>query len=172
MDQLLYIGVAMAAGIISATQVGFIGVVTRHRGPFEATWISMLGSLSGMALLLGLLALAGQRPELASPFNGRWVYLVLAIIMGSSLLVAASGLPHYVILTGLTSIPYLLAASWTSPRVGIAVFFAAVVTGQLGGSVFLDHIGAFGTTPRPVDLARGVGVLMLLAGVVLIRGRN
>ena len=172
MEQYLYIGLAICAGIISATQVGLIGVVTRERGPFEATWISMLGSLAGMALLLGLMASLGRRPEFSTPFNAALVYLTLSVIMTTSLLVAGQGLPHYVLVTGLTSIPYLLVASWTGPKIGIAVFFAAVVTGQLTGSVALDHFGAFGATPRPVDLARGVGVLALLAGVVLIRGRG
>jgi len=172
MDQILYIGVAIGAGFISATQVGLIGVITRSRGPFEATWVSMLGSLSGMALLLGLLTFAGRRPDFASPFDGPWVYVGLATIMTTSLLVVGQGLPGYVLLTGLTSIPYLLVASWVGPKIGIAVFFAAIVTGQLTGSVLLDHFGAFGTTPRPVDLARGAGVLALLAGVVLIRGRS
>jgi bacterial/archaeal transporter family-2 protein len=170
MDQFFYIGLAICAGIISATQVGLIGVVTRDRGPFEATWISMLGSLAGMALLLGLMAFLGRRPEFSMPFNSMLVYLVLSAIMTTSLLIAGQGLPHYVLVTGLTSIPYLLVASWTGPKIGIAVFFAAVVTGQLAGSVALDHFGAFGTTPRPFDLARGVGILALLAGVVLIRG--
>ncbi len=172
MDQFLYIGVAVVAGLISATQVGLIGAITRERGPFEATWISMLASLAGMALLLGVMSALGHSPSLPLPFGILWIYVVLLAVMGGSLVIAGQGLPHYVLLTGLTSIPYLLAASWTGPKIGIAVFFAAVVTGQLVGSVALDHIGAFGATPRPVDLFRGVGIVALVLGVVLIRGRG
>jgi uncharacterized membrane protein YdcZ (DUF606 family) len=172
MDQALYIGVAIAAGLISATQVGLIGLITRERGPFEATWISMLASLAGMALLLAVMSAVGRSLSLPQPFNSLWLYVVLAALMGGSLVLAGHGLPTYALATGLTSIPYLLAASWTGPKIGVAVFFAAVVTGQLTGSVILDHVGAFGATPRPIDLARGVGILALVAGVVLIRGRN
>lgn len=172
MDQLLFIGVAVAVGLISATQVGLIGSITRERGPFEATWISMLASLAGMALVLGVMSVIGRSPNLPAPFQTAWIYVILTIVMASSLLVAGQGLPRYVLVTGLTSIPYLLAASWAGPKIGVSVFFAAVVTGQLVGSVALDHIGAFGAAPRPIDLARGAGILLLLAGLVLIRGRG
>lgn len=172
MDQLLYIGVAVMAGLISATQVGLIGAITRNRGPFEATWISMLASLAGMALVLGVMSAVGRSPNLPSPFDSTGLYVVLFAVMAGSLFVAGQGLPRYVLLTGVTSIPYLLAASWAGPRIGIAVFIAAVVTGQLAGSVALDHVGAFGATPRPVDLARAAGIVALIAGLVLIRGRG
>ncbi len=172
MDSLPYIGVAVAAGLISATQVGLIGAITRVRGPFEATWISMLASLAGMALVLAVMSVAGRSPNLRAPFDSTWLYVVLTVVMLGSLLVAGHGLPTYVLVTGLTSIPYLLAASWAGPRIGVAVFFAAVVSGQLAGSVALDHIGAFGATPRPIDLARGMGVVALIAGLLLIRGRG
>lgn len=172
MDQILYISVAIMAGLISATQVGLIGAITRERGPFEATWISMLASLAGMALVLGIMSAVDRSPNLPSPFDSIWLYVILFVIMAGSLFVAGQGLPRYVLVTGLTSIPYLLAASWAGPRIGIAVFLAAVVTGQLTGSVALDHFGAFGATPRPVDLARGAGIVTLIAGLVLIRGRG
>ena len=172
MDQAIYIGVAIGAGLISATQVGLIGLITRERGPFEATWISMLASLAGMALLMGISGALGRSPNLLTPYNSPWIYVVIAIFMTTSLLLAGQGLPHIALVTGLTSIPYLLAASWSGPKIGIAVFFAAIVTGQMIGSVALDHIGAFGSTPRPIDLARGVGILALLTGIVLIRGRG
>jgi len=171
-EQLPYIGLAVMAGLISATQVGLIGAITRERGPFEATWLSMLGSLSGMALLLGILSLVGHSPNLPVPFGSVGIYVVLFLVMAGSLLMAGRGLSSYLLVTGTTAIPYLLAASWTSPRIGIAVFVAAVVTGQLLGSVALDHIGAFGAAPRPIDVGRGAGIVALILGIVLIRGRG
>lgn len=50
--------------------------------------------------------------------------------------------------------------------VGATVLFAALVTGQLCGSVALDRVGAFGLEPRPLDSRRSVGLAMLLAGTV------
>lgn len=172
MDQVLYIGVAVAAGLVSATQVGLIGAITRERGPFEATWISMLASLAGMALVLGVMSAGGRSPSLPAPYGSTWIYVVLVVAMGGSLIVAGQGLPRYLLVTGLTSIPYLLAASWAGPKIGVTVFFAAVVTGQLVGSVALDHVGAFGAAARPVDLVRLGGIAALVVGLVLIRGRG
>jgi transporter family-2 protein len=68
------------------------------------------------------------------------------------------------------AVPFLLSASFLAPRIGIGLFLAAFVAGQIGGGVLLDHIGAFGTATRAVDAPRLIGVVALLAGVVLVRG--
>jgi len=172
MTSLVFIVIAIAAGAINALQIGLLGNIKADRGTFEATWISMLASLAGMAILLGLRSIAGPPANLPAPFNSWWSYVVLSTIMTTSLLIVGRGLPFYLIATGLTSIPYLLAAAYVGPRIGLAVYFAAVVTGQLTMSVYLDHIGAFGSVTRSVDPLRVVGIATLLIGVVLIRGRN
>jgi uncharacterized membrane protein YdcZ (DUF606 family) len=41
----------------------------------------------------------------------------------------------------------------------------------MGGSLIVDQIGAFGGDIRPIDLSRIAGVVLLVIGVVLIRGR-
>lgn len=55
------------------------------------------------------------------------------------------------------------------PQLGAATFLALLVTGQMLASVALDHFGLFGLVQRSVDLPRLIGVLLLIAGVVLIR---
>jgi uncharacterized membrane protein YdcZ (DUF606 family) len=172
MDQLLYVAVAIGAGGINALQLAMLGGITRERSGFEATWISMLASLAGMALLMSVVTLVDEPPSLPAPFNHVWIYGVLLAIMTMSLLMSARGLPAYYVATGLTSIPYLLAAAFVGPRIGLGVYFAAIVTGQLTGSLFLDHVGAFGAEPRPVDAIRLAGVGVLLLGVLMIRGRQ
>jgi transporter family-2 protein len=72
--------------------------------------------------------------------------------------------------TGLLAMPYLLAASYLAPRIGVGLFLAALIAGQLGGGVILDHLGAFGAETRPIDAIRVIGVAALIAGVVLVRG--
>ena len=171
MDQLVYVGIAIGAGCINALQLSMLGGITRERGGFAATRISMLASLAGMALLMGVVTLVSEPPSLPSPFRSVWLYGVLAVIMATCLLLAARGLPAYYVATGLASIPYLLAAAFVGPRIGLGVYLAAIVTGQLTGSLFFDHIGAFGATPRPVDAVRVAGVAVLLLGVAMIRGR-
>jgi transporter family-2 protein len=68
------------------------------------------------------------------------------------------------------AVPFLLSASFLAPRIGIGLFLAAFVAGQIGGGVLLDHLGAFGTTVRPADARRLLGIGALLAGVALVRG--
>jgi transporter family-2 protein len=55
------------------------------------------------------------------------------------------------------------------PKLGAATFIALLVAGQMIGSVVFDHFGWLGLAQRPVDLSRVIGVLLLIAGVVLIR---
>ena len=70
-------------------------------------------------------------------------------------------------LTGVLAVPYLLAASYLAPKIGVGLFLGALITGQLAGGVVLDHLGAFGAAVRPVDAIRVLGIAALLAGVVL-----
>lgn len=170
MRNLLFILVA-TAGMIAAFQVALIGGITRSRGPFEATWISMLASLAGTGMLLFALSLLGRKLELL-PMMFTWAFASVAQLMTTCLIVAGRDLPVFYLPTGLTSNSYLLAASWASPRFGLAVLFAAIVSGQLIGSLTLDHVGAFGAASRPIDLQRILGTAALLAGVILISGRS
>jgi transporter family-2 protein len=55
------------------------------------------------------------------------------------------------------------------PKLGAATFIALLVAGQMIGSVAFDHFGWLGLAQRPIDLSRAIGVLLLIAGVVLIR---
>ena len=172
MTSVVLIAIAVGAGAINALQISLLGGIKMERGSFEATWISMLASLAGMALLLGMRSLWGPPANLPVPFDSWWPYLLLALVMTTSLIFAGRGLPFYLLATGLTSIPYLLAAAYAGPRIGLAVYFAAVVTGQLTMSVVLDHVGAFGAEPRPITSFRVLGIILLLAGVIMIRGRR
>jgi len=172
MNQGLYILTAVGAGMINALQLSMLGGISRDRGSFAATWISMLASLAGMALLMAILAHSADPPDLPAPFRGLSAFAVLAAIMTIALILAGRGLPPYLLLTGLTSIPYLLAAAFVGPRIGLGVYFASIVTGQLTGSILFDQLGAFGAAQRPVDGPRLAGVALLIVGVFLIRGRS
>ena len=55
------------------------------------------------------------------------------------------------------------------PKLGAATFIALLVAGQMIGSVAFDHFGWLGLEQRPIDLSRATGVILLIAGVVLIR---
>jgi transporter family-2 protein len=164
--------VALLAGSVNTLQLALLTGIRGERGPLGATWISMLASLGGMALLLGGVLLANGSISLPSPFTNWWIFAILGAGFLGMLVLAGWGLPWYLLVTGALSIPYLIAAAWAGQRIGLGVYLATVVTGQLATSVMLDHIGAFGLTQRSIDPLRMAGVLALIAGVLLIRGRG
>jgi transporter family-2 protein len=112
----------------------------------------------------------GSRPVLPAPFDHPALTGAIALASGTLLALLMRGLPGGYALTGLTAVPYLLAASYLAPRIGVGLFLGALIAGQLGGGVVLDHFGVLGTATRPVDAIRVLGVVALLAGVVLVRG--
>jgi transporter family-2 protein len=168
----ILVTLAVSVGITSALQIAMLGAIARERGGFEATWISMLASLAGMAGVLLVSAVAGRQPLLSRPFDLPATYGFFVGLMLVALVLASHGIPWYLALTGFLPVPYLLAASFIGPRIGLGVFLGAIIAGQLIGGIALDHLGAFGATARRVDVVRLIGVAVLLAGVVLIRGRR
>ena len=45
----------------------------------------------------------------------------------------------------------------------------SAISGQLGATLLFDHFGAFGITPRPIDLTKLMAAALIVIGVVLIR---
>jgi len=56
----------------------------------------------------------------------------------------------------------------TLPRLGSTMTVVLIIVGQLLMGVLVDHFGWFGVAPRPVDLPRVLGVLILMGGAYLI----
>ena len=171
MTQAIYIGAALLIGFGSAVQVGMIGSLGRQRGTFEATLISMLASVLGLAAFLVIRALRSEPPQLPSPMNEPLVYIVLGGVATVALVVSMRGLQPYLSAAGLFGFLYVVSAAFLAPRIGIALYVSAVTAGTLIGSVALDHLGAFGAEMQRVTLVRGLGLLALILGVVLVRGR-
>ncbi|KAB0502377.1 DMT family transporter [Pseudomonas moorei] len=55
------------------------------------------------------------------------------------------------------------------PKLGASGFMALALAGQVVASLVLDHFGWFGLVQRQVSLPRVLGVVMLIAGVILIQ---
>ena len=112
----------------------------------------------------------GSRPALPAPLDHPALTGAVALASSALLIFGLRGLSLGYAVTGLTAVPYLLAASYLAPKIGVGLFLAALIAGQLGGGVVLDHFGVLGAATRPIDLIRVVGVVALLTGVVLVRG--
>lgn len=70
---------------------------------------------------------------------------------------------------GLFGALFIALAIMLVPRLGVATFMVLLVTGQMLASVAFDHFGWLGLPQRPVDMARVVGILLLIGGCILIR---
>jgi transporter family-2 protein len=82
---------------------------------------------------------------------------------------SVSGLPWWVLFGGLIGAFVVAGGAAIVPVTGVAVFFVCLITGQLVGSVWIDHVGAFGVTQSPVSLTKLAGVAFALVGVTLVR---
>ncbi len=64
---------------------------------------------------------------------------------------------------------FIALATILVPQLGAATFLALLVTGQMLASVAFDHFGWLGLAQRALDGPRIMGVVLLIAGVILIR---
>ena len=170
MTQALYVGLAILLGVTGALQVALLGAMSRARGPTEAAWVSLLGTVVGLGLTLAVRTALGGPTALPAPFQRPVAFALTALAAAVLLALALRGISPTFAVTGTLAAPYLIGASFLTPRLGIGLFLGAIIAGQLSGAVLLDHVGAFGATPRPVDALRLVGIAALMLGVVLVRG--
>lgn len=77
---------------------------------------------------------------------------------------------HWTVWTaGLLGAFYVAAVIILVPKIGAALTFGLVVTGQLGLSLLLDHYGLLGLPVHSINWQRLVGILLIIGGVLLIR---
>lgn len=142
----LYILLALAAGAMMPTQAA-----TNHKmalvvdSPVLAAFISFF---------VGTLAL--------------FVYLLLA---GSPVtnLAAARNAPTVAWVGGLLGAFFVAAAVTLVPRLGVAMTFSLIIAGQMIVTLIIDHFGLLGVPVKEVSIPRIGGILLITAGVVLIR---
>ena len=70
---------------------------------------------------------------------------------------------------GLIGVLVVAGSAAIVPVTGAAMFFVCLIAGQLLGSVALDHFGAFGLPEIQISPIRLIGVVLALAGVLLVQ---
>lgn len=142
----LILAAALGIGALLAGQVGVNASLGKHLGqPVLAALASF--SIGTLALLLYALVLRLPWPAPSS----------------------VTGFPWWVWLGGLMGAVYVTASVILAPRLGVAVFTALVVAGQLVAALVMDHYGWLGIEELPVTPGRLVGAALLAAGVVLMK---
>lgn len=77
--------------------------------------------------------------------------------------------PAYVWIAGALGAFYVTAIILTFPKIGPALTFGLVVAGQMISSVILDHFKVLVAEMHSINIYRVLGMLLIVAGVVLIR---
>ena len=169
MTTALYMLLSLLIGMGGAAQISMLGALGRARGPTESAWVSLLGSATGLAVVLAVRAARGDAPLLPTPLDRAVVLALVGAVTGGMLALSLRGLEPYFAVTGLFGVAFIVGAAFLVPEIGIALFFGSVTAGTLMSAVVLDHLGAFGAEPQQVTAFRIGGVALLLLGVVLVR---
>ena len=90
---------------------------------------------------------------------------------GRTLAASAAGVPWWAWTGGLFGAWFVWSAIIATARLGPALFFGLVVAGQLVASTVIEHFGWFGVARHPISLVRVGGVLLLMAGLGLMRAK-
>lgn len=120
-----------------------------------------------------MLARAGGSPVLAALISfavGTAALFVVWLASGNRPGGASfAALPWHAWIGGVYGAIYVAVAAYAAPRIGITTLVTVGIAGQVAVAIWLDHVGAFGLARQSVSAARVAGVLLVVAGVVLVR---
>lgn len=143
--QLLLVIVAVLAGALLPVQAGINTQAARALG--SGTQASLLNFVVG-TLALAAMCLAMRTPW---PTADR-----------------LAAVPWQGYLGGVIGAAFVALAVFLSPRLGVLLFLAAAILGQMLASTLIDHNGWLGLDIRVATPGKIVGVVLVLAGVACI----
>ncbi len=141
----------------------------------------------GLAVLVGVAA--GCLVGMQAPINARLGKTVgsvqaatFSFLVGTVVLVAIAAFvngglgelanvgraPWWALIGGLLGAVYVTVALIAVRTLGASGLTAVVITGQLAISVVIDRFGLLGLAKQQIDVSRIVGLVLLVAGVVLV----
>ena len=99
---------------------------------------------------------------------GLLAYLLIAgVPLGN--FVSAKNAPAIAWIGGLLGAFFVTSTVVLVPRLGVALTFSLIVAGQMLVTLLIDHFGLLDVPVKEVSFARVGGILLIIAGVVLIR---
>lgn len=146
MKTLLFIVFAVMAGAMLPIQAALNGKMGKAVGdPVYAAFISFV--VGSVALLVYLFATKTDLSTISQAKSVEWSVWTAGILGGF----------------------YVACVIILAPKLGVALTFGLVVTGQLGISLVIDNYGLLGIPVHAISWQRIAGVLLITGGVVLIR---
>lgn len=139
---------AALVGLVLPLQAGINSQLRTHMGhPLWAALVSFSVGTLGLAAVLAI-------TRVGWPAAG-WVGRV----------------PWWQWTGGLLGAMFVTSAVVLAPRLGAATLVAAVVAGQMVGSLVIDHYGIVGYPQHAMSVSGVLGVALVVAGVALIQYR-
>jgi len=135
-------------------------------------------------VLLAGVGLAVQAPTnaaLAKTSGSVLLAALVSFIVGSIVLALAwaaidrtsptalRGAPVWAWAGGFYGACFVAAMAYAAPRLGLATTLTIAIATQLATALVLDHFGLLGLKVAPISLWKVAGVVLVLAGVVLVR---
>lgn len=143
MDRGLAVLLTAVAGGLIALQAPINAGLGKATGSLPAALISFgVGTIA----LAGIVLVSGKAGGVSSTFDVSWYYLV----------------------GGLLGAVYVVNALVAVTAIGAGGVAALTVAGQLVASVAIDRLGLFGLDQVALTPERVVGVILLLAGTILV----
>ncbi|TCW85219.1 hypothetical protein C5O80_08340 [Burkholderia sp. SRS-46] len=95
--------------------------------------------------------------------------LLVAARADAPLVAQALHRPPWLWFGGLAGVVYVTLALLLTPRLGATTFIVCVVAGQMLASLLIDHHGLMGLPQRLATPGRIAGVLLIVAGMVVVQ---
>lgn len=146
LNHLVYALWAFAAGAVIPVMGTFNAQLARSIGSAPAAVLILLfvGFLSATAYQL---VTRTPLPEISTLLNAR----------------------GYLFTGGLMVAFYIISATLLIPKFGVGNTILFVVCAQMCSSAVIDHWGLFGVPVRPISWLRFAGLLVILAGLVMVQ---
>ena len=138
---------AVVSGCLSASITGAYAQLSAIVGnPVQATTVAFF--VATIALLFFCTCL-GKTQLIGKAFNKNY--------------------PWWMWTGGLCGAVIVIGNAWLVAHVGVGVFVMALLVSQLALSMLMEHYGWLGAPRKPVSWLKVIGILLMLAGVAMIR---
>lgn len=129
--------------------------------PFQGGANAALGRALGHPLWATLMSLAVSAACILP--------ILIALRVPMPTLSGLAGQPKWIWIGGLAGVVYVTAAILLMPKLGAAGFMVAVIAGQIVAALVIDWTGSVGLPPRPIDVTRLAGTVMVLLGAIVVQ---
>lgn len=142
----LSIFLVFMAGAMLPLQAGINSQLAKASG--HAIWAS------GLSFVVGTLALLSIFFMMRLPWPG---------------IIQLKEAPALAWTGGLMGAFFVTCMAFFAPKLGATTLLALIIAGQIVMSLLLDHFGAAGYIQQEITLPRIIGVLLIAAGVILVK---